>query len=223
VNSMKKAGVYLWMVVIAQALLLLFVVSALSRRPRGEEGQTKRAFADVRGGIKTMLEMFKQDCGRFPTGEEGLKVLFEPPKDGSLTGWRGPYVDPPGIPTDPWGYEYVYRFPGVNNTNGYDLYSRGPDGVGNTGDDIGNWNVPVSAPVTTTVYSETLSERIFRGFFFWPLVVPVLFAGRLVAEVLSKRVGVLMSENPVADCIWMWIAVTSVFIWLFMFPRLAGR
>ena len=40
------------------------------------------------------------------------------------------------------GHEYVYRCPGIHDTNGYDLYSLGPDGVGKTGDDIGNWQTP---------------------------------------------------------------------------------
>ena len=52
--------------------------------------------------------------------------------------WKGPYIKR-GVPNDPWGKPYVYRYPGTNNTNGYDLYSLGPDGrEGN--DDIDNWS-----------------------------------------------------------------------------------
>jgi general secretion pathway protein G len=51
--------------------------------------------------------------------------------------WKGPYVKQ--VPKDPWGNEYIYRYPGTNNANSYDIYSLGPDGrEGN--DDITNWS-----------------------------------------------------------------------------------
>lgn len=108
---------------------------------RSEEARRKCAYADVNGGLRSVLEMFRDDCGRYPTATEGFKVLVEAPADGSLTNWRGPYLDSPS-PEDPWGHEYVYRFPAVHSTNGYDVYSKGPDGVGDTADDIGNWQTP---------------------------------------------------------------------------------
>ena len=50
----------------------------------------------------------------------------------------GPYLKR-GVPNDPWGNPYVYRYPGTHNPNGYDLFSIGPDGrEGN--DDIDNWS-----------------------------------------------------------------------------------
>jgi general secretion pathway protein G len=93
---------------------------------------------------KTVLGMFKVDCGRYPTTEEGLNALIIRPKDILAHDWRGPYFDPPQRPKDPWGRDYIYRCPGIHNTDGFDLYSCGPDGLSQPGgedaDDINNWN-----------------------------------------------------------------------------------
>jgi general secretion pathway protein G len=49
-------------------------------------------------------------------------------------------MDVPGnrLPVDPWKNPYQYRYPGTKNTDGYDVFSFGPDGV-ESADDIGNW------------------------------------------------------------------------------------
>ena len=75
---------------------------------------------------------------RYPTTEEGLKVLVDTPT-GEDKKWKGPYVD--AIRNDPWGNPYQYRYPGTRKAR-YDLWSRGADGVeGGEGEgaDIGNW------------------------------------------------------------------------------------
>jgi general secretion pathway protein G len=93
---------------------------------------------------KTVLGMYKVDCGRYPTTEEGLNALIKCPANLPASEWRGPYFDPPQLPKDPWDRGYVYRCPGIHNTDGFDLFSCGPDGVSKTGgddaDDINNWN-----------------------------------------------------------------------------------
>lgn len=40
---------------------------------------------------------------------------------------------------DPWGNDYIYQVPGKHNKEGYDLFSRGADGVAGNEDDITNW------------------------------------------------------------------------------------
>ncbi len=94
--------------------------------------------------LRTGLNQFKADLGRYPTSAEGLASLLRPP-DGIPAAppgpWHGPYVE---SVQDAWRREFVYRCPGFHNTNGYDLYSRGEDGVsasgGNDPDDINSWD-----------------------------------------------------------------------------------
>ncbi len=54
--------------------------------------------------------------------------------------WAGPYLDPPMLPTDPWGEPYHYRQPGEHGR--FDIFSYGadkaPGGDGNNAD-ITNW------------------------------------------------------------------------------------
>ncbi len=92
--------------------------------------------------FKAALDSLREDCGRFPTTEEGLAALCTRPAAMSETRWRGPYLDS-RVPLDPWGHAYAYRCPGAHNTNSADIYSCGPDGVSKTGgddpDDIANW------------------------------------------------------------------------------------
>jgi general secretion pathway protein G len=89
--------------------------------------------------LESALERLYVHMDRYPTTEEGLKLLVEPPA-GNDKNWRGPYIKQ--LRNDPWGNPYQYRSPGVHHTTGFDLWSRGADSVdggeGN-GADIANW------------------------------------------------------------------------------------
>jgi general secretion pathway protein G len=91
-----------------------------------------------RTNISTMeeaLDRFYMDCGRYPTMDEGLAALELAPA--WAPNWNGKYlVD---IPKDPWGRNYLYIWPGIRNTEYFDLFSAGADGKPGTSDDIKNW------------------------------------------------------------------------------------
>jgi general secretion pathway protein G len=84
--------------------------------------------------LKTALQMFEVDNGRFPTTEEGLAALATNP--GNLPKWNpGGYLADNKVPVDPWQHPYIYRAPGTNG-NEFDLFCSGPDGQEGTADDI---------------------------------------------------------------------------------------
>ena len=56
--------------------------------------------------IENALDSFRLDVGRYPTTEEGLRVLWENP--GNIEGWDGPYLPKP-VKEDPWGHPYIYK------------------------------------------------------------------------------------------------------------------
>lgn len=89
----------------------------------------------------TALESFKVDCGRLPSTAEGFAALIKRPADIAEKDWHGPYLET--IPKDLWGHDFIYRCPGTHNTNGFDIYSCGPEGVSKSGggdaNDIGSW------------------------------------------------------------------------------------
>jgi len=94
----------------------------------------------VRDSLKTSLVRYRIDLSDYPSTAEGMQALLTAPAN-KADRWRGPYIDTPGnkLPLDPWGELYQYRYPGTKNKGGYDLYSKGPDKIDGTDDDIGNW------------------------------------------------------------------------------------
>ena len=100
------------------------------------EAKVKTAKAQI-SMISTALDAFNLDVGRYPTTQEGLKVLWQ---NNGIKNWHGKYLPKP-ITKDPWGHPYIYKSPG-NNGNPYELKSLGADGKeGGTGDnkDISVW------------------------------------------------------------------------------------
>ena len=123
--------VELLLVLVILAVLAMVVVPKFTGR--SEQARETAAKTDI-SHLETALDAFEVDCGRFPSTDEGLRVLIERPPNAQ--NWRGPYIKRP--PLDPWGNQYIYRFPGGHNANGYDLSSMGADGREGT-DDITNW------------------------------------------------------------------------------------
>lgn len=77
--------------------------------------------------LKGALETLRLDLGTFPTADEGLAILNDPPKDEKRRAkWKGPYLDE-ALPLDPWGNPYQYSVPG-SNSQPFALYSFGADG-----------------------------------------------------------------------------------------------
>lgn len=127
-----QSSITFWLLAIAILAGLFYAV-----KPRIGDGRQSRrvaAHADIHGGIKAALDHYKMDTSYFP---KNLNDLIQQPN--SMTNWRGPYFDPPKVPIDPWGDNYIYEFPGKHNPSSYDLMSAGPDGKEGTDDDIGNW------------------------------------------------------------------------------------
>lgn len=124
-------------------VILTILAGFIAPRFMGKPDEARRTQARVQiEGLETALKMYKLDNGSYPTTEQGLKALVEPPAVGKLAGnWReGGYLEKGKVPKDPWGNEYVYVSPGSHGE--YDLSSRGADGeVGGEGKnkDINSW------------------------------------------------------------------------------------
>ena len=88
--------------------------------------------------FKSALDLYRLDTGAYPSTQQGLTALVRNP--GNVPGWKGPYIDSPSLPTDPWGNPYLYKAPGEHGS--YDLYSLGsdkaPGGSGEAGD-VSSW------------------------------------------------------------------------------------
>jgi len=123
----------LLLVLVILAVLAAVVVPKFTNR--SEQAREAAAKTDI-ANMETALDAFEIDNGRFPSTEEGLGALLEAPSN--ARSWKGPYLKR-GMPNDPWGNPYVYRFPATHSKSGYDLYSTGPDGHEGGDDDVVNW------------------------------------------------------------------------------------
>jgi general secretion pathway protein G len=121
-------------------LVILGLLAALAG-PRiiGYLGGAKTDTAKLQiSNLKSALDLYHLDTGSYPSGQQGLGVLLKNP--GNVRGWKGPYLDSPTVPQDPWGNPYIYRSPGEHGP--YDLYSLGADKApGGTGEnaDVTSW------------------------------------------------------------------------------------
>ncbi len=124
-------------------LAILVIIASLAVTaygPMQRKAYIRAAEAQIKA-FKTPLQAYYLDLNCYPTTQQGLDALRNPPGDlPNPAKWNGPYLDSE-VPLDPWGRPYQYECPGRYNPDSYDLWSLGPDGQSGTDDDIGNWMV----------------------------------------------------------------------------------
>lgn len=141
INRNHRRGFSLIELLIVIAILLaiggLVVVNLLPAREQADADLTRvqiKAFEDA-------IEYFQMDMNRFPTEEEGLRALWSRDAiedEDDADNWKRAYLKDP-VPTDKWGNEWIYRYPGeIRGEQYYDIISIGPDGEEGTEDDITN-------------------------------------------------------------------------------------
>jgi general secretion pathway protein G len=124
-------------------IILGILVAYIAPKFIGRAEEARRTAARVQmESIETTLKLYKLDNGYYPTTEQGLQALVEPPTVGQLPrAWReGGYLEKGKVPKDPWKNDYVYLSPGLHGD--YDLISYGNDGEPGGEDenaDVNNW------------------------------------------------------------------------------------
>jgi len=131
----------LMVVIVILGILAGLIIPRIMGRP--EEARQMKARIQIES-IETALKLYKLDNGTYPSTEQGLQALVEPPTVGELPkAWRaGGYLEKGKVPKDPWGNEFIYLSPGVHGD--YDLVSYGADGESGGEDrdkDINSWDL----------------------------------------------------------------------------------
>ncbi|HET8539685.1 MAG TPA: type II secretion system major pseudopilin GspG [Anaeromyxobacter sp.] len=103
-------------------VILGLIATAVAVNVVGRAGQARvdRAKTDVQRISSDGVEAYKVMRGRYPTTEEGLRILLDekflkPNSEG-------------GKLNDPWGKEYIYLYPGQAHPDAFDVKSYGADG-----------------------------------------------------------------------------------------------
>ncbi len=140
-NEQGFTLIELMVVIVILGILAGMIVPRIMDRP--EEARRTKAEIDV-GAISQALKLYKLDNGKYPTTDQGLQALVEPPSTGQLAKkWRnGGYLDKNKVPLDPWDNEFIYISPGLNSD--FDLMSYGPDsepGGEGMDADINSWEL----------------------------------------------------------------------------------
>ena len=103
-------------------VILGLIATAVAVNVVGAAGKarTDRAKTDVQRIASDGVEAFKVMRGRYPSTEEGLKLLIDEKflKPNS----------PEGKLKDPWDREYIYLYPGQAHPDSFDVKSYGADG-----------------------------------------------------------------------------------------------
>ncbi|MFO1521599.1 MAG: type II secretion system protein GspG [Kiritimatiellia bacterium] len=103
-----------------------------------------RAASDVQG-FQFALERFHAQYGRFPPEATWADELIPAGRE-VINKERKVFLELPDM-EDGWGNSYVYRQPGLHNPQSFDFYSKGADGISETGgndpDDIAFWHHPI--------------------------------------------------------------------------------
>jgi general secretion pathway protein G len=120
----------LLVVMVIIGLLASYVAPRFFNQISKSEVKAARAQLDA---FDKALGAYRLDVGRYPTTDQGLQALVEPPQ--AEHKWGGPYLAK-SVPPDPWGRPYIYRQPGEQNHD-YELLSLGKDGQrGGTGENV---------------------------------------------------------------------------------------
>ena len=131
------------LIVVMMIITILAGAVSLQVLNRIENSKRARALQDI-SVLETALDLYGADNGQPPTTQQGLAALrVEPSSPPAPRNWDGPYIKK-AMPSDPWGNEYLYRFPGQQNPDSYDLISYGRDGrPGGEGadEDISNYEL----------------------------------------------------------------------------------
>jgi general secretion pathway protein G len=119
-RALARGMTLIEILVVLVILSLIATAVAVNVVGRAAQARTDRAKTDVQRIASDGIEAYKVMRGRYPTTEEGLKLLIDekflkPNAEG-------------GKLNDPWGRDYVYLMPGQAHPDAFDVKSYGADG-----------------------------------------------------------------------------------------------
>ncbi len=177
----KKGIVFYGVIILGLAMLGSLVLTASGK---GGRAPLSKAQIQVRKSIDALaiaLGRYRYHVGEYPSTEEGLNYLSS--KEVRHKGWNGPYIRQ--VVKDPWKHDYVY----IRNGEGENptLYSKGPDGIAGTTDDILPDPKLFDEPFRDTSWTREWMPHHLRGYVLVPDQKYVAQVEAEVQEVLKQN------------------------------------
>jgi len=129
-------------------LIVLMLGGLVAWNLLGTKEEAKAGIVQIQmNTIKDALKQFRFVYDRYPTDEEGLKVLWDKTAmtdETEVKKWK-PFLEK-AVPKDDYGNEWGYRQKSEHgNEDMYDLWSFGKDKQEGTDDDIVSWDKETDA------------------------------------------------------------------------------
>lgn len=130
----RSSGFTLLEMVIVLGIIAMILGGAIfAMRGIGDAAKLRQVESDFKS-FQSALAMYKLNAGSYPTTQQGLNALKDKPTTTPVP--RRWVQVMSSIPADPWDSPYGYRFPGKKRANEFEMFSKGPDGLENTADDL---------------------------------------------------------------------------------------
>ncbi len=132
-HKFRSGFTLLEMVIVLGIIAMILGGAIFAMKGIGDAAKVSQVEADFKS-FESALAMYRINAGTYPTTQQGLRALVERPSSSPQP--RRWVQVMSTIPTDPWGAEYRYQFPGSKRANEFEIISNGPDGQPNTSDDL---------------------------------------------------------------------------------------
>lgn len=133
-NFRRNSGFTLLEMVIVLGIIAVLLGGSIALIGKVKDGAKLQRVDSDFNSIGSALMTYKINAGTYPSSQQGLSALVTKPSSTPVPRrWTSLAKS---VPTDPWGKEYRYIFPGSKDATEFELISDGPDGLANTQDDI---------------------------------------------------------------------------------------
>jgi general secretion pathway protein G len=123
--SERSGNLTLILAIVAVLAVMGFLMELLTRRMDHKLRESPHSLAELQiRQLHYAVEAFRLEVGRYPRPEEGLEALVRAPEDAAGR-WKGPYLQRPSVPLDPWQRPYRYE---PAPEGGFAIVSLGADG-----------------------------------------------------------------------------------------------
>jgi len=132
----RRAFTILELLIVIAILLAIGALVVVNVMGSQEKADKRLTLVQLQA-FQRALDAFKVDMKRYPTSEEGLRVLWtsEGLEDSDKSRWGGPYLTD-AKPLDTWGSAWIYKNPAETEGVEFDIISIGPDKQEGSEDDI---------------------------------------------------------------------------------------